>query len=72
MEIPVGNDSDFTSSVYDVLCSLKPKIQQLDLSLETLGDFESLADRIQAELGKSQCLVPWQALVGAWSRNSED
>ena len=69
MEIPLGNDSDFTSWVYDVLCSLKPKIQQLDLPLEKLGDFETLAGRIQAEVAKSKGVVPWQALVGAWSRN---
>lgn len=72
MEMPLGNDSDFTSWVYDVLCSLKPKIQQLGLPLEELGDFETLGGRIQAEVAKSKGVVPWQALVGAWSRNPQD
>lgn len=71
MEIPLGNNPEFTSWVYDVLCSLKSKMHELDLPLQKLGNFATLADRIQEEIQKSGSPVPWQALVGAWSRNPQ-
>src|SRR5262249_11522166 len=36
MEILLGSDPDFTQWIYDVLCSLRPQIQQLNLSLAGL------------------------------------
>ena len=67
MEILLGSDPDFTRWIYDLLCSLRPQIQQLNLSLDTLGDFEGLPERVQAEVAASKTLVPFVALVGAWS-----
>lgn len=68
MEIPLGNDPDFTGWVCDTLCSLRPRIQQLNLSCERLGDLDTLTERLQSEIAKSNTVVTWQALVGAWSR----
>jgi ubiquinone/menaquinone biosynthesis C-methylase UbiE len=67
MEMPIGTDPDFTRWIYDVLCSLRPQIRQLDLSLETLGDLDTLPERLQAEAAASKTVVTWLALVGAWS-----
>jgi len=72
MEILLGNDPDFTRWIYDVLCSLRPQIHQLNLSLETLGDFDTLPERLQAEVAASKTVVAYVAAVGAWSRKPED
>jgi SAM-dependent methyltransferase len=70
MEIPLGNDRDFVSWMHDVLCSLLPQIQQHGLSLASLGDFDSLPERLQAEISKANTVVPWMALVGACTHTS--
>jgi ubiquinone/menaquinone biosynthesis C-methylase UbiE len=72
LEMLLGSDPDFTRWSYDVLCSLRPQIEQLSLSLETLGDFDTLPERLQAEVAAANTVVPWIALVGAWSRRPTD
>jgi SAM-dependent methyltransferase len=72
MEILLGSDPDFIRWIYDLLCSLRPQIRQLDLSLDTLGDFETLPERLQAEVAASKTVVPFVALVGAWSHRPMD
>ena len=59
---------DFTRLTYGVLCSLLPQIQQQNLSVESLGDFATLAERLQAEVEASKTAVPFVAMVGASSR----
>ena len=68
MEMPLGNDRDFTAWAADTLRSLRPRIARLNLSLEEFGDLDTLADRLQGEIARSNTVVPWQGLVGAWSR----
>jgi 2-polyprenyl-3-methyl-5-hydroxy-6-metoxy-1,4-benzoquinol methylase len=72
MEILLGSDPDFTRWIYDLLCSLRPQIQQLNVSLDTLGDFDTLPERLQAEVAASKTVVPFVALVGAWSHRPID
>ena len=72
MEIPLGSDPDFTRWIYDLLCSLRPQIQQPNSVLETLGDFDTLPVRIQAEVAASRSVVPFIALVGTWCRKPGD
>ncbi len=67
MEILLGSDPDFTRWTHDLLRSLRPQIQQQNLSLEPLGDFATLPERLQAEVVASRTVVPFVALVGAWS-----
>ena len=69
MEIPLGRDPDFTRWMFDLLDTLRPQIPPLDPALETLGDLDTLALRLQAEVVASNTVVPWVGLVGAWSRN---
>jgi ubiquinone/menaquinone biosynthesis C-methylase UbiE len=68
LEMLLGNDPDFIRWSYDVLSSLRPQVERFNLSLETLGDFDTLPERLQAEVANSNTVVPWVALVGAWSR----
>jgi SAM-dependent methyltransferase len=68
MEILMDSTPDFTRLTYGLLRSLRPQIQQQNLSLEPLGDFATLAERLQAEVDASKTAVPFVALVSAWSR----
>jgi ubiquinone/menaquinone biosynthesis C-methylase UbiE len=68
MEIPLGNDANFTGLMSGLLSSLQPLAQQHNLSLEALGDFNTLPDRIQFEIAAANTVVSFAAIVGAWSR----
>jgi hypothetical protein len=63
----LGSDLDFSRWLYEFLCSLRPQIQKQGLSLEPLGDFDTLPLRLQAEVTAAKTVVPVvAALVGAW------
>jgi ubiquinone/menaquinone biosynthesis C-methylase UbiE len=68
LEMPLGNDPEFTRWVPDVLGSLLPQARQFNLPLETLGDLATFPARLQAEIAAANTIVTWMALVGAWSR----
>jgi hypothetical protein len=72
MEMLLGSDPDFTRWIYDLLCSLRPQIQRLNLSVDKLGNFATLPERLQAEVAASKTVVPFVALVGAWSRKPDN
>jgi protein-L-isoaspartate O-methyltransferase len=67
MEILLGSDPGFTRWIYDLLCSLRPQIHEHGACLELLGDFNTLPQRLQAEVTTAHTVVPFVALVGAWS-----
>ncbi len=52
----------------DVLHSLRPQFLQFNLPFESLGDFDTLSERLKAELVASNAVAPLPALVSAWSR----
>ena len=52
----------------DVLRSLRPQFLQFNLPFESLGDFDTLSERLKAELVASNAVAPLPALVSAWSR----
>jgi len=52
----------------DCLHSLRPRMTQLNLSLETLGDFETLSERLHAEVKAFNTSTPLPDLASAWSR----
>ena len=64
MEMPLGDDPEW---IYGVLCSLRPKMEQLNLPLQTLGGFDTLPNRLRAEVVASKTVATWMALVGAWA-----
>ena len=68
METPLGSDADFTRLIHGLLRSLRPLAHQHNVALEPVGDFDTLPDRIDAEVGASQTVVSFVPLVGAWSR----
>jgi SAM-dependent methyltransferase len=68
LEIPVGDSPAAALWIYDLFCTLLPQMQQLNLSLETLGNVDTLLERIQSEVERSTNPVPCVALMGASSR----
>jgi len=52
----------------DVLRSLRPQITQFNLPVESLGDFETLSERLQTEVRAFKTTTPLPDLVSAWSR----
>jgi SAM-dependent methyltransferase len=70
LEMELGHDPDFTRWVSDVVCTLQTKIQEVGLSLESLGNLHTLQERLQKEVASSNTVVPWLGLVSAWCRTS--
>ena len=68
MEILLGRDANCTQQVADVLCSLHPLARQHNVSLEGIGDLETLADRLHAEIAASNTVVNYIPIVSARSR----
>src|SRR5229473_4346069 len=68
MELLLGNDTESTGIILDVLGSLRPLAQRHNVSLEALGDFDTLAERIQVEVTGANTVVSFIPLVGVWSR----
>ena len=72
LEIPLGSDIDFLRVISDLLCSLRPLAEQHNVSLEELGDLDTLPDRICAEIAAANTVVSVVPLLGAWSRKPAD
>lgn len=72
LEMELGHDPDFTRWASDSLRSVLPQIRKLNLSHEALGDLDTLQDRLQNEVAKSNTVVPWIGLVAAWCRKPVD
>ena len=52
----------------DCLQSIRPRMVELGLSLERLGDFNTLSERLAAEVTAFGTTTPLPAIVSAWSR----
>jgi SAM-dependent methyltransferase len=65
MEMPLGNDPEW---IHGVLCSLRPQMEKFDLPFQTLGSFDTLPERLRAEVVASKTVATWMVIVGAWSR----
>jgi ubiquinone/menaquinone biosynthesis C-methylase UbiE len=72
METLMGGDSDCAQMPVDVLHSMRPLAQRHDVSLEGLGDLETLADRIYAEATRLNAVMNVIPLVSAWARKAAD
>ena len=67
-ETPMGSDANFTGLICDLIRSVRPMAEQHDVPLDALGDFETLSDRIQAEIAAAKTVVSFVPLVGVWAR----
>jgi ubiquinone/menaquinone biosynthesis C-methylase UbiE len=72
LEIPLGSDAGFVRIISDLVCSLQPLAMVHNVSLEELGDLNTLRDRICAEIAAANTMVNVVPLLGAWSRKPAD
>ena len=72
LEIPLGSGFDFIRIKYDLLRSLQPLAKQHNVSLEELGDLDTLQNRMCAEIAAANTVVTAVPLLGAWSRKPTD
>ncbi len=70
-EMPVGRDREFTRLLSDRLTISLPGAQIDSISMEPLGDLNTLAKRLHEEVERSDSVVPWLALVGASCRKTD-
>jgi len=68
IEVPVGESPDIARWVYDLFCSLRPRMPEHDLAAAALGDLASLRSRLDAEMARTNAFGACIGLVGAWSR----
>jgi SAM-dependent methyltransferase len=52
----------------DCLHSVRPKMMELGLSLEALGDFDTLQERLSGEVSAFKARTPLPNIVSAWSQ----
>jgi ubiquinone/menaquinone biosynthesis C-methylase UbiE len=50
LEMELGHEPDFTRWISDIIHSVRPQIQKLNLSIKALGDLETLQERLQSEV----------------------
>ena len=67
-ETLLGNDASLISVVADVLISLQSLAKQHSVPLDELGDLNTLAQRIHAEVLAANRVVGFMPLIGVWSR----
>jgi len=70
LEVPLGSDASFTGIIADVLRSVRPVAEQHRVPLAELGTFDTLPERIQAEIASANTVVGIVPIVSAWSRKS--
>jgi SAM-dependent methyltransferase len=68
LEILLGRDTGFIRVISDLVYSLQPLAGQHSVSMEELGDLNTLRDRICAEVAAANTVVSVVPLLGVWSR----
>ena len=68
VEVPIASDVDGRRWIHDLLVTLRPRIEQYGIPSDGIGDFDTLAARLEAELQAVDSYAPMVGLVGAWAR----
>jgi 2-polyprenyl-3-methyl-5-hydroxy-6-metoxy-1,4-benzoquinol methylase len=68
LEVPVGPDPYTRRWLAELLLTVRPRLQELGLSEDAVGDFNALADRLEQELDRARSFGVGIGLVGAWAR----
>lgn len=68
LDMLLGADASFTAIMSDLLCSVRPLAEQRNVPLDNLGDFETLSQRVQAEVTAANTVISVVPIVSVWSR----
>jgi len=71
VEIPMATDPQGRRWVYDLLVTMRPRFEELGIASDAVGDFGTLAERLEAELETTRSYAPLVGLVGAWARKPQ-
>jgi hypothetical protein len=70
VEIPIASTPEGRRWVYDLLMTVRPRLEDLGIASDKVGDFSTLAERLEAELEAVRSYAPLVGLVGAWARKT--
>jgi len=70
LDMHLGDDGAIAELQTDLLRAVSADAERHGVSLAALGDLDTLADRIRAELRAANSPVAYVAMVSAWSRKS--
>jgi len=68
IDMLLGSDASLVSIFSDLLSSVRPVAEQRGVPLDELGDFDTLAARIQKEIASTNTVVSFIPVVSVWSR----
>jgi SAM-dependent methyltransferase len=68
IDMLLGSDASLVSIFSDLLSSVRPVAEQRGVPLDELGDFDTLAARIQKEIASTNTAVSFIPVVSVWSR----
>jgi SAM-dependent methyltransferase len=68
LEVPIGSDSYTRRWLAELLLTVQPRLKELGLSADPVGDFRTLGDRLEQELDDARSYGIGVGLVGAWAR----
>jgi len=68
LEIPLGATREYSEMLSQCAKSVLPLSERFGVSFAELGDFSSLANRLQSELVAANTVAPYAPLVGSWAR----
>lgn len=68
LDVPVGVDSETRRWVYELVSTLYPRFIQYGLSVNTIGELGTLAERLDSELAHYNAYAACIGLTGIWSR----
>jgi ubiquinone/menaquinone biosynthesis C-methylase UbiE len=71
VEIPIADNSDARRWIYDLFMTLRPRLEDLNIASDTVGDFNTLAERLEAELDAARSYAPLVGLAGVWARKTQ-
>jgi SAM-dependent methyltransferase len=70
VEIPMAHDPEDRRWVYELLLTVRSRLSGFGISSDTVGDFGTLAARLEAELKDGRSYAPLVGLVGAWAQKA--
>lgn len=68
LDMALSNEHDYARGAVETLRSVLSRVDASDPRLVTLGDIETLAQRMENEIVASDAAVPWLATVCAWTK----
>jgi SAM-dependent methyltransferase len=68
LEVPIGPDPYARRWLAELLLTVQPRMTELGVSGDAVGDFSTLADRLEQELDAARSYGAGVGLIGAWAR----